>query len=279
VLGPDAVVAIWPNYGRRGANSFVLDYDVKNMSGQEKTGAPAASERRQEHGAIVRRLMRETDRAALATRLADGAPYASLVLLAIDLDATPLLLLSDLAEHSRNILSEPRVSLLIDGTMGLADPLTGPRATLIGRAEATTDARLLARFVARHPSAAVYSGFGDFRLYRVSVERAHLVAGFGRIQWVEGDVIRLAGDCRSLSADETEIIAHMNRDHADAIARIVGRGEGWRMTGIDPEGADFRRAGEIARAVFSALKWDAGVARSELVRLARAGEATPAGGA
>jgi hypothetical protein len=235
-------------------------------------------------GATVRRLMRSADRAALATAMADGAPYASLVLLALDLDATPLLLLSDLAEHSRNIARDPRLSLLIDGTSGLADPLTGARATLLGRAEVASEERLMARFIARHPSASGYAGFADFRLYRIAVERAHLVAGFGRIRWVDGGEIILAGDQGRLAAAEPSIVSHMNEDHAEAVNRIAGGGEdshreGWRMTGIDPEGADFRRAGEIARAHFAIEVRDAGAARSELVRLARAGGATPAGGA
>ena len=227
----------------------------------------------------VRRLMRASDRAALATSLGDGAPYASLVLLALDLDATPLLLLSDLAEHSRNIARDPRVSLLIDGTGGLPDPLAGPRASLLGRAEVARDERLMARFLARHPSATGYAGFADFKLYRFAIARAHLVAGFGRIRRVEAADIVLGGDASALAAAEPAIIAHMNDDHAEAVDRIAGRGNGWRMTGIDPEGADFRRAGEIARANFTIDIWDAGAARSELVQLARTGGATPAGGA
>jgi putative heme iron utilization protein len=243
---------------------------------------PTASE---SPGPTVRRLMRSCDRAALASSLGDGAPYASLVLFALDLDATPLLLLSDLAEHSRNIARDARVSLLIDGTGGLANPLTGPRATLVGQVEIVADDRLMARYTARHPSAAAYAGFADFKLYAVRVERAHLVAGFGRIHWMEGMRVHLAGDHRDLAAAERSIVAHMNEDHADAVNRIAGReevrgrGEGWRMTGIDPEGADFRRAGEIARVAFAIDVRDAGAARSELVRLARAGGATPAGGA
>src|SRR6516225_8623841 len=86
---------------------------------------------------IARPLARRCTRAALATSL-NGAPYASLVLLAVDLDASPLLL-SELAQHSRNIAFDPRVSLLLDGTEGLADPLTGPRLTLLGRARQTED--------------------------------------------------------------------------------------------------------------------------------------------
>src|SRR6516165_5841326 len=126
------------------------------MSETEPRGSPAA---------FGRRLMRARDRAALATNLR-GAPYASLVLVAADLDASPILLLSDLAQHSRNIAFDPRVSLLIEGTAGYRDPLTGPRLTVIGRARAVTDQQRLARFTAHHATSTVYSGFADFRLYR-----------------------------------------------------------------------------------------------------------------
>src|SRR2546430_14588473 len=142
---------------------------------------PAAAE---PPGAAVRRMLRACDRAALATMLGDGAPYASLVLVALDLDATPLLLLSDLAEHSRNIVRDSRVSLLIDGTAGLADPLAGARATLLARAERVADERLMARFTARHPSAAQYARFTGFKLYRMGPARAHLAARLGRIRRV-----------------------------------------------------------------------------------------------
>ena len=78
-------------------------------------------------GASVRRLIRTCDRAVLATALAGGTawPYASLVLTACDHGAAPLLLLSDLADHTRNLKQDGRASLLFDGTAGLADPLAG----------------------------------------------------------------------------------------------------------------------------------------------------------
>src|ERR1700675_2288866 len=107
----------------------------------------------------ARRLLRSLDRAALATTLAashGGGPYASLVLVATAPDGAPVLLLSDLAQHSINIATEPRVALLFDGTAGLAEPLTGPRLTVLGRAERSADDRLRARFLARHPGAALY---------------------------------------------------------------------------------------------------------------------------
>jgi heme iron utilization protein len=234
--------------------------------------------RSQPNPAVAGRLLaRCCTRAALATSL-NGAPYASLVLVTVDHDATPLLLLSDLAQHSRNIAFDPRVSLLLDATQDHPDPLTGPRLTLLGQAGPADDPRCLARFVAHHPASAVYADFRDFRLYRVAVERGHLVAGFGRIDWIDGSDYRFAADAGALAVAEPEILGHMNADHADAIAlyanRLLGRaGAGWRMTGIDPEGIDLRREGEAVRLDFAApvpvpvLTPDA--ARAALVRLAQ----------
>ena len=203
-----------------------------------------------------RLLARGCTRAALATSL-NGAPYASLVLFAVDVNASPLLLLSDLAQHSRNIAFDPRVSLLLDATQGHPDPLTGARLTLLGRALPTDDPRYLARFLAHHPSSAGYAGFPDFRLYRVAIERGHLVAGFGRIEWIDGPDFLFAPDASTLAVAEFEILRHMNEDHIDAIGRyarnLLGRsGAGWRMTGIDPEGIDLRCDGETARLDFVA---------------------------
>ena len=144
--------------------------------------------------ARLARLIRDGGRAALATsqRDAGGWPFASLVLVACDPGGAPLMLLSDLAEHSRNIAADDRVSLLYDATAGLDDPLAGARATVLGCAEPCPDAAARARFLARHPSAAAYAGFADFALYRVSVERAHLVAGFGAIDWIDAAALAAA---------------------------------------------------------------------------------------
>jgi len=133
----------------------------------------------------AKRLIRDLDRATLATSL-DGWPYASLVLVTVAPDGAPLLFISNLAQHTANLKKDSRLSLLFDGTAGLAEPLTGPRVTVLGRAAPIKDEALLASYVARHPSSGIYAGFPDFNLYRVEIERAHLVAGFGRIDWIEG---------------------------------------------------------------------------------------------
>jgi len=138
---------------------------------------------------LVRKLLRDADRAALATSLPAAAyqawPYASLVLMAAAKDGSPILFISDLSEHAKNIATDNRVSLLIDGTAGLKDPLTGPRVSILGRAVRADQPDLKARFLARHAGAKIYAGFADFHVYRLEVTRAHFVAGFGRIHWIE----------------------------------------------------------------------------------------------
>jgi len=225
----------------------------------------------------ARRVLRQADRATLATALAAGSetwPYASLVLVAFDTDAAPLLFLSDLAEHARNLKREARGSLLCDATAGLADPLTGARVTVLGEIAPVADERLLERYIARHPTAAAYRGFADFRLYRLAPRRAHLVAGFGRIHWIEAAALPPAAEAAAaLAAAEPGILAHMNRDHADSVTlyahRLLGLpGDGWRLTGVDPDGADLRRETVAARLEFAAPVGNADEVRREFVRLA-----------
>lgn len=228
----------------------------------------------------VRALLRGLDRATLATALPPPPggesgipwPYASLVLAAVDHDLSPILLLSDLAEHTNAITSDGRVSLLFDGTGGLDQPLTGARVTLLGRAARTTDERLGQRFLAHHPDAAMYAGFKDFHFYRVALERAHLVAGFGKIRWLEAADLLPVPVPADLAESESGIVSHMNEDHADALQlyaqKLLGLpGTDWRMTGIDAEGIDLRWAGQVARLPFDAPLASVAEARKALVAL------------
>jgi putative heme iron utilization protein len=119
----------------------------------------------------------------------------------------------------------------------------------------------------------------------VTIGRGHLVAGFGRISWVEPEELRFTGDTQPLAEAEAGIIAHMNSDHADAIAlyatRLLHRDSAdWRMTGIDPEGIDLRCGTGAARLDFAdhalAPVLDATAARQALVALVGAARAAPA---
>lgn len=234
---------------------------------------------RETPGQAARRILRRLDRGCLATSLRDGEgatwPYASLVLAACDLDGSPLLLISSLAEHTRNLERDGHASLLFVDTPGLDDPLTGARVTVLGELRRDPDADALRRFLARHPSAQAYAGFKDFALYRLQVARAHLVAGFGRIHWIaRDDLLYPAERAAWLREAESAILAHMNADHAAALdlcaQRLPGRtGEGWRLTGIDPEGADLRRGGAVARLEFPAAVDGLDAVRQAFIALAQ----------
>jgi hypothetical protein len=225
--------------------------------------------------ATVRHTARSVPHAALGTVLrgAGGSPYVSLVNVAIDHDGAPLLLLSDLADHTRNLAVDERASLLFDGTGEREDPLARERATLQGRLRRSGDPRQRSRYLARHPAATGYADFRDFQFYRMAVERAHLVAGFGRIHWLEAAAV-LVEPAPALIAHEADIVRHMNQDHREALDAyaqgLLGLGgTGWRLTGVDPEGADLRHGARTARLTFRQPVSDAESARAELVRLAR----------
>ena len=226
-------------------------------------------------GATTRRVMRRAESAALASALArddSGWPYGSLVLVALDQDASPLLLLSELADHSRNIARDPRVSLLFDGTGGWRERLAGPRVTVLGEAERTAEPRLRARFLARHPSARAYADFKDFHLYRVRVVRAHLVAGFGEIHWLDAAELLLGPRFAPLIEAEPGVIEHMNQDHGDALDQMAqgllgARDTGWRMAALDPEGFEIRREEVSARLDFEHPAASAAEVRRALIAL------------
>jgi putative heme iron utilization protein len=138
----------------------------------------------------ARLLLRRAKKGVLATVRANGWPYASLVLVATGGDGVPVFLLSKLAEHTKNFTADDRVSLFIEDTARLRNPLTGPRLCLLGRLRPSADAKHRQRFLARHPSAKRYAQFGDFRFYRLEPQSAHLIQGFGRIHWIEGRELR-----------------------------------------------------------------------------------------
>jgi hypothetical protein len=224
--------------------------------------------------AMARRLLRGARRAALATLdAATGGPYASLVTLATAPDASPLLLLSDLSQHSRNLAADARASLLVEGPPAEADPLTGPRISVVGTIVKAESAASRARFLARQPQA-FYAAFGDFVLYRMTLARAHLVAGFAEAHWIEPADLVLA-DTGPLAEAEPAILGHMNADHADAVALLAttllgAEPAGWRMIGIDREGADLARSegGSVLRLDFDREVATAQEARAVLVDLA-----------
>jgi hypothetical protein len=206
----------------------------------------------------VRRLLRQASTVSLATTMvADATPYASLVLMATDPAGHPLLLLSDLAVHSQNIARDAHASLLIAEEPGEQDPLTLPRISVEGVFEIVEDTNLKARYLRRFPSANDFVDFPDFRLYRMKVSRAHLVAGFGDIHWLDGKQFLIDPGFLASGEAEIDIIDHMNTDHADAVQELAlmktgNPVDGWEICGIDVEGMDLRRGWQYERILFSA---------------------------
>jgi len=223
-----------------------------------------------------RQLLRHGRSAALSTALSthDGWPYGSFVTYATDPSGCPLFLFSDLSDHARNLVADPRASLLVERTSGRKNPQTGPRITLVGKIKKTTDPISVRRFLARHPRAKMYAGFKDFNFYRMSIERVHYVGGFARAIWFRGrEILTTQAVAQQFAEAEADILDHMNKDHAEAIDlyanRLLNRkGGGWQMVGVDADGVDLMNKGRLARLDFEQSLEDAGQIRKQLVTLA-----------
>lgn len=231
------------------------------------------SERRSFSAQEARNLLRRARTATLGTVNRDGGiPYASLVNLATDVRGWPLILVSTLAWHTRNLLADPRASIMVAELPESGDALTGARVTVMGRFSQVQDEGLKRRYLARHPAASLYSGFGDFAFWRLEPEMAHAVAGFGRIETIGADEMFPSAD--EMVTLEEGAIAHMNADHDDAIQlyaeKLLGATPGgWNLAGIDPDGADLTRGEEVLRLPFSAPVYTAEALRGHLAALGR----------
>ncbi len=138
--------------------------------------------------AIARHLLTTIGKASLATLHPNQCrPYSSLVLICPDDAGHPVMMLSDLADHVKNLTADGAASMMIDGTSG--ESLSGPRVSVEGNVTKITNpddiAVRKAAFITRHPEAQIYANFTDFNLYRMTAKRLHLIAGFGRIHWLD----------------------------------------------------------------------------------------------
>jgi heme iron utilization protein len=226
---------------------------------------------------LARSLLRRSRQGALATLVPDsGAPYCSLVNVASASDGSPILLISRLALHTRNILADSRVSLMLD-ERAAGDPLEGARIMLAGRAEEAGDADeaiLRRRYLNAHRSAEAFVDFKDFSFFRIRPSGAHLVAGFGRIVDLKPEqFLTDISDAGALLEAEQGAIEHMNTDHLDAMnlyaTKLLGAEQAdWRCTGCDPDGMDMQAAAKTLRLDFPERVTNGTALRKMLVRLA-----------
>jgi len=226
---------------------------------------------------LARSLLRRSRQGALATLMAgSGDPYCSLVNVASHADGSPVLLISRLAVHTRNLLGDPRVSLMLDERVE-GDPLEGARIMLSGRAEEAEGADLAImrrRYLNAHPSAEAFVDFGDFSFFRIRPSGTHLVAGFGRIVDLkpEAFLTDISGATALVEAEQGAV-DHMNADHRDATnlyaTRLLGaEAADWRCSGCDPDGIDLQAGGKTLRLDFPERVTSPGELRKMLVRLA-----------
>ncbi|HKS19753.1 MAG TPA: DUF2470 domain-containing protein [Bradyrhizobium sp.] len=225
---------------------------------------------------LARSLLRRSRQGALATLMAEsGGPYCSLVNVATNADGSPILLISRLAVHTKNILADGRVSLMLD-ERGAGDPLQGARIMLAGRAEeASRDeaASLRRRYLNAHSSAEAFVDFKDFSFFRIAPAGLHLVAGFGRIVDLKpAQFMTDISDAAGLLEVEQGAVEHMNKDHRDAMnlyaTKLLGaEAADWRCTGCDPDGIDMQAGTATLRLDFPERVTGATELRKMLVRL------------
>jgi heme oxygenase (biliverdin-IX-beta and delta-forming) len=225
-------------------------------------------------GAAARAYLRRHHAGVLSTvsKKFPGYPFGSVVPFVLDHEACPVILISRLAEHTRNIDADPRVSLLVQDRGD--DVQAGGRLTLMGDAGRADDRleTLRARYLAYFPGAEKLFALGDFAFYRIRPHQLRWIAGFGDIRWVAAESWQPPAGL--LAEQEQSILAHMNADHAhnlhDYCRHFHGRTTTEaRLTAIDCDGFDVLADGELLRFDFDKPVSDAAAAREALVAMAR----------
>ncbi len=208
----------------------------------------------------------------------EGWPFGSIAPYALSAAGEPLILISSLAEHTKNVLADARVSLLVEDTRTQGEQQAAARATVMGYAVPVSQPFLndaAQRYLSRFPNAAGYFETHDFSFYQIGVHRVRYIGGFGHIHWLErNEVIDETANAAldPIAPNAAGICEHMNDDHADALRLFAERfaeapADTVRMIGIDREGFDM-----IARVAgaHKALRigFDAPVSSSAEVRAA-----------
>ncbi len=144
------------------------------------------------HAASAHNLMNSERQGVLCTLSLkhDGWPFGSVTPYALAASGEPVILISGLAEHTRNILADPRVSLFIQDAEAINNPQAGARLTLMGIAAPVAESEIedaARRYVARFPEAQQSFQLGDFRLYKIELRQARFIGGFGEMGWLQQD--------------------------------------------------------------------------------------------
>lgn len=232
----------------------------------------------------ARKFLRSTHSGILSTHSArfEGYPFGSVAPFVLDHHCQPVILISTLAEHTKNIALNPKVSLLVFA--GAEDLQANARLTLLGEASKIfkeSDADLRARYLRYLPQAASYFDMHDFSFYRVHIHQARYIGGFGKMSWLtDVDLFEdIANKEFPLCQQETGIVEHMNADHAENLVHYCRHfhqvtATHAQMLGIDYDGFDVlattASGNQLLRFDFEQPVYDAQTARVALVAMAKA---------
>ena len=206
-----------------------------------------------------------------------GFPISSLVGLATDSDGSPLFPASELGSMIQAMQASPRVSLLIEN-VGRGDPLAHTRISLAAFAaklEGEDHLRARRRYLSRHPKASIYIDFKDFSIWKLSIQSASFIAGFGRAyKLTQEQLLTNFDDWLTWHAMEAGAVEHMNDDHSDAIELYAtdfckASSGKWRLTGLDPEGLDLALGDDHRRLNYDQKLGTAKELRPKLVELVK----------
>lgn len=252
---------------------------------------------------ISRQLMRSSTKGYLSTEfckknkekvkithLKKPIPFSSFIMTAFDYDGTPLLLLSELSEHTKNIKDNNIASLMfyeeiknesffptfnykkIRFRCSYEDPMSRPRLTLLGKLELSSSISHKNRFINRHPASKLYANFADMKMYRFNIIKGHLTGGFAMVKWFEKDDL-IYKITTGFEENEFGVMQHMNEEHQMSINLYANKllnekkKKNWRITGIDPEGFDIRNGKNFNRLIFQKSLKDSKQLRKEFVLL------------
>ena len=221
----------------------------------------------QTNARAARQLLRAHRYGALSTlsKKFDGHPFGSITPYLVDHDGSLLILISGLAEHTKNILRDPRVSLI---THNQDDPhiQTQGRITVIGNAMPEPDRDLCGkRYLRYFPEAQTYFAMHDFNFFRITPLALRYIGGFGDIHWVKAENYQMPA--YPLIAGEEALLAEINQQHRTAVAAhcAIPAGVDVALIGVDCDGFDVRTAEKTKRFEFTELTLNADQARASII--------------
>jgi len=233
----------------------------------------------------TRQLIRSSSRGYLSTEfntenlrkrigLRQKFPYSTFTLTAFDYDLSPIILLSNLSEHTINLKKKNLVSIMLceeqknynlfpkfNKSIKYEDPMSRPRVTLIGKINITKKNLHRNRFLSRHPASKLYSNFQDMNFYKMKIKGAHLVGGFANVKWFTRSEI-ICKDFSDFGKHEMQILDHMNTSYQKSLnlyaKKLIPHNSlnnvgNWKLVGIDPEGFDLRKKDGVIRYCFKKI--------------------------